>query len=45
MALAKGPQREPITVSSFTTMGQVSTGVAPWNVDFRTSVPRGSVIC
>ena len=45
MALAKGPQREPMTVISLTTMGQVSTGAAPWKVDFKTSVPRGSVIC
>ena len=29
MALAKGPQREPTTVISLTTMGQVSTGAAP----------------
>ena len=41
----KGPQREPMIVSSFTTMGQVSTLAAPWNVDFRTRVPRGTVIC
>ena len=34
-----------MTVSSFTTMGHVSTGAAPWNVDLKTSVPRGAVIC
>src|SRR5208337_3691197 len=45
MALAKGPQREPTTVISFTTMGQVSTGAAPWKVDFSSSVPRCSVMC
>src|SRR6516162_2761241 len=45
MALAKGPQREPTTVISLTTIGQVFTGAAPWNVDFRSSVPRGSVMC
>ena len=28
---------------SFTTMGQDSMGAAPWNVDFSTRVPRGSV--
>src|SRR6266849_1402320 len=43
MALAKGPHREPTTVISFTTIGHVSTGPASWNVDFKTSVPRGSV--
>jgi hypothetical protein len=43
MAFAKGPQREPMTVISLTTIGQVSTGAA-WNVDLRTRVPRGSVI-
>ena len=43
MAFANGPQREPSTVISFTTMGQDSMGAAPWNVDFSTRVPRGSV--
>src|SRR5229473_3547174 len=29
IALAKGPQRDPITVISLTTIGHVSTGAAP----------------
>ena len=29
IALANGPHREPTTVISFTTIGQVSTGAAP----------------
>ncbi len=45
IALANGPHREPTTVISFTTIGQVSTGAAPWKVDLRASVPRGSIIC
>ena len=45
IAFSNGPQRDPTTLISFTTMGQVSTGAAPWNVDFSTSVPRGSAMC
>src|SRR2546430_9421695 len=45
IAFANGPQREPISVISLTTIGQVSTGAAWWKVDFKTSVPRGSVMC
>ena len=43
-ARGNGPHREPISVSSFTTIGQVSISAAPWNVDFSTTVPRGLVI-
>jgi hypothetical protein len=35
------PQREPTMLISSTTTGEALSSVVPWNVDFKTSVPRG----
>ncbi len=44
IAGTKGPQRDPTSVTSSTTIGHDSIGASPWKVDFITTVPRGRTI-